>query len=68
MIYNNIDKSPVLAVEVDGYEFHKVGTEQHKRDTMKNGILKKYDIPIIRFKTTGSLEKQKLEVKLLEIL
>ena len=62
MIYNNIDKSTVLAIEVDGYEIHKVGTDQHKRDVMKDGI------PIIRFNTTGSLEKEKLELKLNEIL
>lgn len=60
MIYNKIDKSPVLAIEVDGYDFHKEGTKQNARDLMKNTILEKYGIPLIRFNTTGSMEKEKL--------
>jgi very-short-patch-repair endonuclease len=68
LIYNCIDKSPVLAVEVDGYEFHKTDTVQHNRDKLKDQILQKYQIPIIRFKTNESMEKQKLQDKLKELL
>jgi very-short-patch-repair endonuclease len=68
LIYNFIDKSPVLAVEVDGYEFHKTDTVQHNRDKLKDQILQKYQIPIIRFKTNESMEKQKLQDKLKELL
>lgn len=67
LIYNKIDKSIVLAVEVDGYEFHKDGTTQRNRDVMKDGILEKYEIPLIRFNTTGSSEREKLKTKLNKI-
>ena len=68
LIYNYIDKSPVLAIEVDGYKYHKSDTAQHDRDELKNVILEKYEIPFIRFSTNGSMEKQKLQDKLNELI
>lgn len=68
LIYNELTKKPVLAVEVDGYKFHKNGSNQIDRDELKNSILHKYDLPLIRFKTTGSNEEQLLKDKLNEIL
>lgn len=67
LIYNKISKKPVLAMEVDGYHFHKKGTRQHERDIMKNHILELYDIPYLRFATNGSGEKEKLIYKLKEL-
>jgi superfamily I DNA and/or RNA helicase len=60
LIFRKIDRSPVLAVEVDGYSFHKKGTRQAERDQLKNSILRKYEIPIVRFNTTGSNEEERL--------
>lgn len=60
LIYNRSGKKPVLAVEVDGYDYHKEGTEQFKRDRKKDEILALYGIPIIRFPTNGSGEKERL--------
>lgn len=68
LIYNRITKQPVLAIEVDGYAFHKQGTKQSERDVIKDAILEKYDIPLIRFSTTGSQEKERLHAKLNEIV
>lgn len=67
LIYNKLGKVPVLAIEVDGFEYHKEGTKQYERDKMKDKILNKYDLPIIRFETNGSNEKEKLRNKLIEI-
>lgn len=64
LIFNRLDKIPLLAVEVDGYKFHMDGTKQADRDKMKNVILQKYNIPLLRFKTNGSQEKEILESKL----
>lgn len=64
LIYNRISKKPVLAVEVDGYEYHKADTEQVSRDSLKDHILDLYKIPLLRFKTNGSREKEKLMKKL----
>lgn len=60
LIYKTIDKSPVLAIEVDGFKYHKESSKQAKRDELKNIIFEKYDIPLYRFSTTGSNEKEKL--------
>jgi hypothetical protein len=35
---------------------------------MKNEILDKYNIPLLRFNTTGSQEKEKLEDELIKLL
>ncbi len=67
LIYNKLGKNPVLAIEVDGFEYHKAGTEQAGRDKKKDSILAKYDLQLLRFSTTGSGEKQKLIDKLTEI-
>lgn len=60
LIYNTVSKKPVLAIEVDGYDYHKENTVQASRDLMKNDILKLYEIPLLRFKTNGSCEKSKI--------
>lgn len=68
LIYNRIGNKPVLALEVDGYEYHKAETVQGSRDVMKNHILELYNIPLLRFPTNGSAEKEKITAKLSEIL
>lgn len=68
LIYKKMDKTPVLVVEVDGYAFHENNPVQKKRDQMKDRILKKYGIPIIRMKTTESEEEKRLKEKLEEVL
>ncbi|MDE6211968.1 MAG: AAA family ATPase [Lachnospiraceae bacterium] len=60
LIYNRISKKPMMAIEVDGYEYHKEDTVQASRDLLKNHILELYEIPLLRFKTNGSGEKEKL--------
>ena len=64
LLYNRISKKPVLAIEVDGYHYHKEGTEQAERDVMKNHILELYGIPLLRLKTNGSGEREKIVEKL----
>ena len=64
-LYSKISKRLLAAIEVDGYTYHKEGTKQAERDLLKNSILEKYDIPLLRFSTTGSGEKERLENLLL---
>lgn len=61
LIYNRIGKKPVLAIEVDGYGYHKKETVQASRDSLKNHIMELYEIPLLRFKTNGSGEKEKIK-------
>lgn len=60
LIYNRIGKKPVLAIEVDGYEYHKEDTVQASRDLLKNHIMESYEISLLRFMTNGSGEKEKI--------
>lgn len=67
VIFNKMDKRLVLAIEVDGYYFHKEGSKQQENDNIKNNILEKYNIPLIRLSTIGSGEEEILEKKIKEI-
>ncbi len=60
LICNRISKKTVMAIEVDGYEYHKPKTVQALRDIMKNQILEMFEIPLLRFQTNGSGEKEKI--------
>ena len=68
VIFNRLDKMPVLVVEVDGYAFHANNPKQLERDKMKDTILQKYGIPILRIRTNESGEEMRLRDKLLQIL
>lgn len=68
LLYNRISKKPMLAIEVDGYDYHKEDTIQASRDSMKNHILKLYEISLLRFKTNGSGEKEILLGKLEKLM
>lgn len=61
LIYNRITKAPVLAIEVDGFHYHKEGTRQAERDRMKKDIFAKYGIPLLRLPTNGSEEIRKIK-------
>lgn len=62
-----IKRMPVLAIEVDGYEYHKRDTAQAPRDLLKNRIMELYEISLLRFKTNSSGEKEKI-IKMLDTL
>lgn len=64
LIYSKVDKTPILVIEVDGYAFHEQNLVQLKRDKMKDEILSKYNIPILRLKTNESGEEEKIVSKL----
>ena len=56
LIYRAIGKEPVVAIEVDGFQYHKEGSRQHERDLLKDSIFYKYGFPLLRFRTDGSGE------------
>ncbi len=61
LLYNRVSKQPVLAIETDGYQYHKSGTKQSVRDEKKNRILATYGIPLLRLSTIGSNERRQVE-------
>lgn len=61
LLFNTITKLPLCAMEVDGKTYHKQGSRQYQRDTLKNSIFQKYGIPMLRFSTDDKGEKDKIE-------
>ena len=59
LIFSRLTHQPVLVIEVDGFAYHS-SEKQQERDQVKNAILQKYGIPILRFSTVGSGEEEKL--------
>lgn len=68
VIYSKMDKKTILAIETDGYEYHKKGTKQSKRDEIKNEIFTKYNISFLRLRTIESNEDRRIKEKLNNIL
>ncbi|MDR7239194.1 DUF2726 domain-containing protein [Neobacillus drentensis] len=67
VIFNKLDKMPVMVVEVNGHAYHADNPVQLKNDKMKDEILRNYGIPIIRMKTTDSREEERLKEMLNDI-
>lgn len=59
LLYNKIDKTPVLAIEVDGVSFHDNELQQ-ERDRKKNHILEIIGLPLLRLSTDGHNEKDRI--------
>ena len=68
LLFNKMDKSPVLVIEVDGVSYHVEGSVQAKRDAIKNSVLRKYGIPILRLRTNESSEEARIVSMLHTIL
>ncbi|MCS7464993.1 DUF2726 domain-containing protein [Paenibacillus doosanensis] len=68
VIYYKLNKQPLLVIEVDGFSYHENNVQQSRRDVLKNGILKKYDLPLLRLATTGSNEEEKIKNELDKVL
>ncbi|WP_091175790.1 AAA domain-containing protein [Paenibacillus sp. 1_12] len=66
VFYNKLDKSPVFAIEVDGFAFHEnnPNPRQLERDRLKDSIFKTYSLPLLRLPTTGSEEERRIRMKL----
>ena len=61
LLFRRMDKSPLLAIEVDGAAFHAVGSVQASRDEKKNRIFEQCGISLLRLRTDGSGEKARIE-------
>lgn len=61
LLYDKVTRLPVLVVEVDGMSFHQEGSEQHRRDLLKNAILEKSGVKFLRLSTKGSREREQIK-------
>lgn len=59
VLYFKVGKTPLAVIEVDG-GFHS-DAEQAERDELKNSILKKSAIPLLRLQTVESHIEVKIE-------
>lgn len=66
LIFSKLTHRPILVIEVDGFAYHNTD-KQRERDLIKDDILHKYNIPILRLSTTGSDERNKICSKLIEL-
>ena len=60
IVYNRVTNQPLLAIEVDGFAYHEDDPSQLERDEIKDQILHRYGLPLLRLPTTGSGEQQRI--------
>lgn len=68
LLFNKMDKTPIMAIEVDGTSFHVAGSKQTERDARKDSIFQKCGIPLLRIRTNESGEKRRIENMLKECI
>lgn len=66
LIFSRLTHQPVLVIEVDGFAYHN-SQKQKERDLVKDSILNKFDIPILRLNTVGSCERERITDQLTSI-
>ena len=67
LLYNTITKRPLLCIEVDGWQFHHTEVQRH-RDAIKDEILDKYGLRIVRLSTTSVVTIDTIKNILIETL
>lgn len=71
LFYRKISKRPVGVIEVDGWRYHygnsRDAAKQQERDRLKDAILYKAGLPVLRLPTNGSGERRKIEAWLDEL-
>ena len=60
LFFNGITREKLFVLEVDGIRYHEQSKKQAEHDRIKNRVLEYNNIPIYRFKTNESNEKQRL--------
>lgn len=67
LIYDTVSHRARVAIEVDGTQFHRSDSRQGARDRLKDSILSTIGLPLLRWSTAGSGEKESLK-KALSVL
>lgn len=67
IISNRFNNNPVLAIEVDGTEFHLNNPDQLIRDKKKDDIFAKYHIPLLRLATHQAITKDMIRLELAKL-
>lgn len=64
VVYNKVTKRPLMAIEVDGFEFHENNPDQLVRDERKDAIFSHFALPLLRLRTTGASEAARIRTVL----
>ena len=64
VVYNAVTKLPLLAIEVDGFAWHENNPEQLRRDGLKDSVLNRIGLPVLRLRTTESAEEKRIRAAL----
>jgi hypothetical protein len=60
VVDNAVTKLPLLAIEADGYAWHENNPDQLRRDEVKDSILERIGLPLLRLRTTESGEETRI--------
>ncbi len=60
VIYNRFSNKPCAIIEVDGVSFHEQNRKQLDRDALKDSIINKSGVKILRLKTNESNERKRI--------
>ena len=64
LVYNSLTKRPLLAIEVDGWYYHKRQGGQVTRDALKDKLLAKFGLALHRILTTDTVNVDSLKALL----
>lgn len=67
-VYSRVTGRIVLAIEVDGWEYHGNNKEQQQRDARKDSIMAAYCVPVLRLATNESGEERRIKEELDKLL
>lgn len=67
-VFSRVTGRVVLAIEVDGWEYHGNNKEQQQRDARKDSIMAAYDVPVLRLATNESGEERRIREALDQLL
>ena len=67
-VFSRVTGRLVLAIEVDGWEYHGNNKEQQQRDARKDSIMAAYGVPVLRLPTNGSGEERRIRETLDKLL
>ena len=67
-VYSRVTGRIVLAIEVDGWEYHGNNKEQQQRDARKDSIMAAYGVPVLRLATNESGEERRIREALDKLL
>lgn len=68
LLFGKMDKRPIMAIEIDGTRYHAEGSRQAERDLLKNSVMAKYGLPLLRIRTNESGVEERIAAKLREAL